>query len=336
MDTVCAVVVSYNRKELLLECLEALRKQTRPIQGIYLIDNASTDGTPGLLLEKGYIKELPPENLTDPWEKEFEVKNLTDGEVIKLYYVRMHENTGGAGGFHEGVKRSYEKGYDWLWLMDDDTIAQEEALSSIEKGICVLYAQEISFSFLCSMVFWENGIVHNMNIPSVSKDYLSLAVKVYKYGLLPVRRASFVSFVCNSSMVAEFGYPIKDFFIWNDDVEYSARLSMIAPGFLVLNSIVMHKTPYNYSSTDFDRISSNRFFYEIRNKIWIIKYSKAFTRKEKIKLFLGVVWNSYKFVVEKKFSMESIYYVFKGFVEGIWARKIDKKEKGNMQIMHNS
>ena len=40
MDTVCAVVVTYNRKELLLECLEALRKQTRPVQGIYLIDNA--------------------------------------------------------------------------------------------------------------------------------------------------------------------------------------------------------------------------------------------------------------------------------------------------------
>ncbi|MCD6105633.1 MAG: glycosyltransferase, partial [Thermosipho sp. (in: Bacteria)] len=42
-ETVCAVVVTYNRKELLLECLEALRKQTRPLDAIYLIDNASTD-----------------------------------------------------------------------------------------------------------------------------------------------------------------------------------------------------------------------------------------------------------------------------------------------------
>ena len=109
-DTVCAVVVTYNRKNLLLECLEALRKQTRPVQAIYLIDNASTDGTPELLLEKKYIKKLPPENLTEPWEEEFEVRNLTDGQPIKLHYVRMHQNTGGAGGFHEGVKRAYEKG----------------------------------------------------------------------------------------------------------------------------------------------------------------------------------------------------------------------------------
>jgi Predicted glycosyltransferases len=127
-DSVCAVVVTYNRKNLLIECLEALRKQTRPIQGIYLIDNASTDGTPELLLENGYISELPPENLKEPWEKDFIVQNLVDGREIKLYYVRMHENTGGAGGFYEGVKRGYEKGYDWLWLMDDDIEPKSQAI----------------------------------------------------------------------------------------------------------------------------------------------------------------------------------------------------------------
>ncbi|MGC9079983.1 MAG: glycosyltransferase, partial [Nanopusillaceae archaeon] len=99
-NSVCAVVVTYNRKELLSECLEALKRQIKPIQGIYLIDNASTDGTPELLLEKGYINELPPKSLSEPWEKEFEIKNLTDGNPIRLHYVRMHENTGGAGGFH--------------------------------------------------------------------------------------------------------------------------------------------------------------------------------------------------------------------------------------------
>ena len=130
-ETVCAVVVTYNRKNLLIECLEAIRKQTRPVDAIYIIDNASTDGTPELLLEKGYIKELPPTNLTGPWEKTFEIKNLTDGKPIKLHYVRMHENTGGAGGFHEGVKRAYERKYDWLWLMDDDVEALRDGLEQM-------------------------------------------------------------------------------------------------------------------------------------------------------------------------------------------------------------
>ncbi len=62
-DTIAAVVVTYNRKELLIECLDALMNQTYPLDGIYIIDNASSDGTPELLLEKGYInKPLFPEN----------------------------------------------------------------------------------------------------------------------------------------------------------------------------------------------------------------------------------------------------------------------------------
>ena len=55
-DTTCAVVVTYNRKELLIECLESLRSQTRPLNAIYIIDNASTDGTPNLLLAEGIYR----------------------------------------------------------------------------------------------------------------------------------------------------------------------------------------------------------------------------------------------------------------------------------------
>ena len=58
-ETVCAVVVTYNRKELLLECLESLRSQSYTLDAIYLIDNASTDKTPESLLNNGFINEIP-------------------------------------------------------------------------------------------------------------------------------------------------------------------------------------------------------------------------------------------------------------------------------------
>ena len=51
-------------------------------------------------------------------------------KTVEVYYIRMHENTGGAGGFHEGVKRTY-RGYDWLWLMDDDVKADEQCLENL-------------------------------------------------------------------------------------------------------------------------------------------------------------------------------------------------------------
>ncbi len=103
-ETVCAVVVTYNRKHLLLECLEAIRRRTRQVDGIYIIDNASDDGTPELLKENGYIPELPPFNLSEPYEIEHRINNLVDGNTINVFYVRMPENTGGAGGFYEKVR----------------------------------------------------------------------------------------------------------------------------------------------------------------------------------------------------------------------------------------
>ncbi|MCD6490537.1 MAG: glycosyltransferase family 2 protein [Thermodesulfobacterium sp.] len=283
MDTVCAVVVTYNRKKLLLECLEALRKQTRPVQGIYLIDNASTDGTPKLLLEKEYIKELPPENLTEPWEKEFEIKNLTDGEIIKLHYVRMHENTGGAGGFHEGVKRAYEKGYDWLWLMDDDTIPQEAALQVLLETTTLNLG--IKIGFICSKVLWTDSSPHKMNLPQLKPLINGLCFNLYEeYGILLISACSFVSMLINRKVVQDVGLPIKEFFIWNDDIEYTSRI--VSKGYVgVYNpkSIVIHKTKANLSSIEIaDPI---KCFYNIRNNLYLIK------RRSKLRFILKCVYN---------------------------------------------
>src|SRR5258708_23168564 len=87
MSTVAAVIVTFNRKGLLIECLEAVRGQTRPCERVFIIDNSSTDGTPELLADEGVL----------------------DGSIE---YVRLPVNTGSAGGFHEGVRRAYAAGHD--------------------------------------------------------------------------------------------------------------------------------------------------------------------------------------------------------------------------------
>jgi GT2 family glycosyltransferase len=267
-DTVCTVVVTYNRKNLLLECLEALRKQTRPVQAIYLIDNASTDGTPELLLEEGYIKELPPENLSEPWEKEFEIKNLTDGKPIKLHYVRMHKNTGGAGGFHEGVKRAYEKGYDWLWLMDDDTITKNDALYTLQKRIKHLGDKKVGF--VCSKVIWTDGTPHIMNIPGIKPLVNGVPFNFYEdQNVLLVETASFVSLLVSKEVVEKVGLPLKEFFIWADDIEYTLRITKNDfLGLYVKESVVLHKTKTNYSAV---KVYDWRFYYNVRNWLWIYK-----------------------------------------------------------------
>ncbi len=42
---VAAVIVTFNRKEMLIRNLECILNQSRTLDKIYVIDNASTDGT---------------------------------------------------------------------------------------------------------------------------------------------------------------------------------------------------------------------------------------------------------------------------------------------------
>ena len=104
-NRIAAVVVTYNRKELLRECIEALLVQSMNQLDILLIDNASTDGT------YEYVEDLVMENDT-------------------IYYMNTGSNLGGAGGFHYGLKEAYNRGYDYMWIMDDDTIATPDALKN--------------------------------------------------------------------------------------------------------------------------------------------------------------------------------------------------------------
>lgn len=220
-DSVCAVVVTYNRKDLLLECLEALLKQTRPIQGMYIIDNFSTDGTPNILIEKGYIFELPPDKLTEPWEREFEIKNLTDGSPVKVHYVRMNENTGGAGGFYEGQKRGYEKGYDWLWLMDDDGYAPENCLEILLQDVRKNNLKAIN----PLVINKEDNTKLSFGLARDMIKTNETIQKADKNGLIFDRANPFNGTFLHKDIMTKCGFVKKEMFIWGDETEYFLRIN---------------------------------------------------------------------------------------------------------------
>lgn len=113
-EKVAAVVVTYNRKELLRECLGGILSQTRPVDALIIVDNHSTDGTPESLKQLSFIHEIPYK-LNDNAEISNVVRSTqVPGRDISVHYVRTRKNIGGAGGFHEGMKRACGKGYNWV------------------------------------------------------------------------------------------------------------------------------------------------------------------------------------------------------------------------------
>lgn len=104
MEKVIAVVVTYNRQQLLAECIDALRAQTRRPDTILVVNNGSTDNT-------------------ESW-----LSSQKDLQFIS------QNNTGSAGGFYTAIQYAFKNGYTWTWCMDDDGYPAQNALEELLKA----------------------------------------------------------------------------------------------------------------------------------------------------------------------------------------------------------
>lgn len=238
IKTVSAVVVTYNRLKLLKECLAALFVQSHTVTHIIVIDNHSDQAT------QDYLTRLD----------------------AKIDYLRLSQNIGGAGGFFTGVKAFAERTTDdFVWLMDDDTIPEPNALAKLLQA-----SNDVpSAGFLASNPKWVDGTPAIMNVPVVEHPLWTEQLDQIHH-LIAISRASFVSVLISRQAVIKVGLPIRQFFIWGDDTEYTERIKHYFTGYLVPDSIVIHKMKQNQ---DVDIIHDapdrvNRYFYAYRNRLY--------------------------------------------------------------------
>lgn len=239
---VVAVVVTYNRKELLRECLISLLNQTYKNLRILVVDNFSTDNT------HNHIKDLIDEN-----------KNLE--------YINTGSNLGGAGGFNFGIKESLKFNPSFIWVMDDDSLPTSDALTKL-----INYGKKINnnFGFLSSKVLRKDKSMCLMNIPRIS---ISKEIKDYDKDQ-KIILGSFVSTIFNVDAIEEVGLPIKDFFIWGDDWEYTRCISKSYPCYYVSDSVVIHQCKENKGVSIVNETERlNRYFYAYRNEGYFYRKS---------------------------------------------------------------
>ncbi|HMY08689.1 MAG TPA: glycosyltransferase, partial [Marmoricola sp.] len=254
LTKVVAVVVTWNRRPLIEECLDAIFAQEHRPSAVVVVDNASDDETADYLASR-----------TD------------DG----LNLVRLTQNTGGAGGFAAGIQTALGLGPDLIWLLDDDTIPEPDSAAELVRAWSSYPdALDRRPAVLASKVEWLDGRDHPMNTPrtkpGASTAELAAAAEV---GALPIRSASFVSIMCDARVIRERGLPIADYFLWNDDFEYSTRLIRDGVGLYCPSSVVVHKTRV-FGSTDAD--PGERFFFEVRNKVWLFSRAAGLAPLEKV------------------------------------------------------
>lgn len=213
------VIVTYNRLALLKECLNSIYQQTYQNFDIVVVNNGSTDKT-----------------------KEFLSKQ-------KNIIVINQENVGGAGGFYSGMKYMYNHNYEWLWMMDDDGIADSKQLQNL------LQAGE-KYKFLNALVVnKDNHKEFAFTAPKITKIAEAIQYPIIKEFIHP-----FNGTLIHRSVIDKIGLIKKEMFIWGDEQEYTARA--IKAGFIpvtVTNAVHYHPKEKGVKANALPFIKSSRF-----------------------------------------------------------------------------
>lgn len=245
--SVFAVVVTYNRKSLLDQCLKALVNQSRSISRIIVVDNASIDGTEEMLACSGWL----------------------DRADFKL--IKSEVNLGGAGGFALGLEVAVNDGANWVWMMDDDALPHVDALERLldreldEKNIygsVAVTGQRLAWPMM--------PIGGKKKRPIVEIKDLSNTTDVQ---FIP-----FLGILISSAMTRRIGYPDASFFLAADDVEYCMRARQAgAKVILVGSSLVTHPLSERYRLLlPFRGVYSLKLapwkrYYDVRNRIFVAR-----------------------------------------------------------------
>jgi rhamnopyranosyl-N-acetylglucosaminyl-diphospho-decaprenol beta-1,3/1,4-galactofuranosyltransferase len=252
-----AVVVTHNRRALLLACLESLADQTHPLEGVTVVDNASTDGTEDALAASPLRERLP------------------------IDYLRLERNGGGAEGFHYGVLAALRTDAEWIWLMDDDCEPAPDALAAL---LAAPRARDPEAVLLAPLVETPAGEILPLNRGWLRRRWfkaplVGLQPAHWERAELDVQHVSLAGPLVRASAAGRSGPPRRDFFIWFDDLEWTSRLGRLGGLWLIPASRIVHRDERPLADTSTTALARDlvrgqpfdgmwKRAYGLRNIIW--------------------------------------------------------------------
>jgi GT2 family glycosyltransferase len=247
-------------------------------------------------------------------------KEMLEREYPSVDVLSLPSNEGGAGGFHEGIKHAHADGPQWLWLMDDDTIPTPTALAELIDAAARLSAPEPP-ALLASRVIWRDGRMHPMNVPILERRRMDRVIDGAGEAVMPIRGATFVSLLLRADAVERYRLPLKHFFLWADDIEYTSRIVLGGEGaYFVPASIVLHDTP---AAEDFRSAEPDRFYYHVRNTLLMARVRERPTRDRLLRLWI-LASTCLGYVREKR-SVASVGAIGRALRDGL--RHLPERER---------
>lgn len=289
------VIVTYNRLELLKECITACINQKEEFQKILIINNASTDGT------KEYLENLQYSNL----------------EIIN-----SKKNLGGAGGFWLGINKAMELDLDYLLLIDDDAILDYNYNKAISDYIRNNDENIVAYS---GTVITNNSIQfeHRRHLKNGFKC-IDSTPEEYNQEYFDYNLSTFCGLYVSMKIIRKIGLPCKEFFIWFDDTEYSLRINQYGKIRNINKALLNHKTKisnlkgYTWKS-----------YYGLRNQIVVIKkYFSKFTLIKFISsMLIWVIGRKIMRILKNDEYYENVSAIYKDAIRDGLNNNLGKNDK---------
>jgi len=287
---IAAVIVTYNRIECLIACIGSLINQTRKPDAFYIINNDSTDNTLEHLQELNIVGSFSPGNNAD-----HVTEVVSHYKGCPVHYVQMPENTGSAGGFHEGTRRAYEYGYDWMWLMDDDCLPQHHCLKILIDNVVTPLDAYLPY------------------VMDYQKKYSLFSNIKINSGTHVLKEGPFNGFLICREIIKNIGFPNKDFFIYKDDFEYVFRVEDNGGKLVLISDALLLHPNRTFSLIGLCKSAFNKtvIYYGLRNTIWMCqKHNRGLSIRSRFRYTL--VFFAYIFT----FRWDLLKTMFKAMRDG--------------------
>ena len=227
IDKLALIVTTYKRQELLATLLDSVLALEQAPWRIIIVDNEHSDETRDMIAAFA-------EKVKGQW-----VDTVPDqsGNESRVVYAPQTENLGGAGGFSAGVKRAWDLGAQWFWVMDDDVAVLPDSIAKLAKWTDRHEViQGSRFDYDGGPFYWQYDFIVPLGIPN------PIAPAAFgPAGYRVMNTLCFEGGMFSRNVVRRIGLPDPRFFIYWDDTVYGYRASKVTKP-IVVPDVILRRT----------------------------------------------------------------------------------------------
>ena len=269
MNRPAIVIVTFKRQELLSQLLDSIEKSSVAPWRVVVVDNENSAAT-------GDIVRGVEARANALWGTTDDDPDA-EGGTSRVVYMPMEENTGGAGGFSAGVRRAYELGTEWFWVMDDDVAIEPDGLAALarwsEESDAIMGTRR---DFDGGHFFWQHRFWTGLAIYNpLSRDSWRPGER-YKLCNVLCFEGSFFS----RRVVQKAGLPDPRFFIYLDDACFGYVASKVTNVYYVPDVVLSRRREVANkeigSVRQLNSASDMTRYYITRNRAYLARYFKVY------------------------------------------------------------